>query len=262
MAKRTFTPTLMLGERTIGTRRAAASTRARASGVKPVEPMTRATPASAQTAACAAEASKLVKSTTTSAPAWSARESSPWTGTPSGGSPAAAPASRPAAKPGRSVAPTSASPSACSARRMCPPMRPEGPVTTTRVMRSPLLGARHEAEADHGLADLGQVRVRDVRERQPQLGASPPEERHCCLDRTRVRLDEHGPDQVGQRHLPLERAGVVAAQRRRDEVLHGARGDVRHDRDDAVAPAGDVREHREVVARQPGEGVLPTLLYG
>ena len=64
----------MLGESTIGTLRAAASTRAFASGVKPVEPITSATPRAAHASAWRAEASWLVKSMTTSAPAERLRE--------------------------------------------------------------------------------------------------------------------------------------------------------------------------------------------
>ena len=50
-AKSTFTPTLKLGESTTGTRRAAASTRLRLAAVKPVEPITMATPRAAQASA-------------------------------------------------------------------------------------------------------------------------------------------------------------------------------------------------------------------
>ena len=135
-SKRTFTPTLMLGDITSGIRRAAASTRSRASAVNPVDPITMATPRSAHRPAWATEASAPVKSMTTSAPA-SAAARPPWTATPMGPPrPATSPASCPTAGPGCSTAPESVS--ASVARTICTmvrPIRPATPVTTTLVMR-------------------------------------------------------------------------------------------------------------------------------
>src|SRR5574342_862623 len=272
--KSTFTPTLMLGDSTTGTLAAAASTRARTSAVKPVEPMTRGTPRPAQVSACPAETSKAVKSTTTWAREPSrARPSSSRTGAPAGRPPASVPASCPTAGPGRSVAPTSANPSVDWSRRMIwPPMRPAAPVTTTCTMLGPPGGGRApalrsqgdepppcgprgraplrdaEAEADHGLLDLGEVLVRDRRQRQPQLAARLAEQRHRRLDRARVGLHEHHAVELCHGDLKLERPGVIAGTGRHHQVLHGPGGDVGHHRDDAVPPAGDGGGHREAAA--------------
>src|SRR5574342_1260137 len=267
--KSTFTPTLMLGDSTTGTLAAAASTRARTAAVKPVEPMTRGTPRPAQVSACPAETSKAVKSTTPWAREPSrARPSSSRTGTPAGRPPASVPASCPTAGPGRSVAPTSANPSVDWSRRMIwPPMRPAAPVTTTFTMLGPPGGGRApalrkaEAEADHGLLDLGEVLVRDRRQRQPQLAARLAEPRHRRLDRARVGLHEHHAVELRHGDLKLERPGVIAGTGRHHQVLHGPGGDVGHYRDDAVSAAGDVGEHREVVAGEPGDSVLAYLLH-
>src|SRR6266542_7033198 len=268
-SKRTVTPTLMFGARRIGIRRAAAATRAFASGVKPVEPTTSGTPRSAQVSAWRADASWVVKSIATSEPS-SAFASSSTTRIPAGPAPARTPTSCPTGPPGRSTAPTSDIPSVTrTSRTIFIPIRPAAPVTTTLIMRlsDPLSlrerrisGELQYAEPLHRVADLREVRVGHRRERQPQLAGCLAEQRHRRLDRSRVRLEEHRAVQLRHRNLLLERLREVGLARRHDELLHRARRDVADDRDHPVAAAGDVGEDREVVPGEERDRVLSHLL--
>src|SRR5512133_1657950 len=251
----------MFGESRTGIFFAAAATRAFASGVKPVEPMTSGTPRSAQTSAWRADASWLVKSITAPAPE-SAFESSSTTRTPIGPSPASVPTSWPTAAPARSTAPETASPSvARTSRRICVPIRPAAPVTTTFTMGVSLLLGELQAELDHGLPHLREARLGHRREREPQLAGSLAHQRDGRLHRARVRLDEHHPVELGHRDLEVERPREVGLPRGDHELLHRARRDVAHDGDDAVAAAGDVRQDREVVAGQERDLALPDQLH-
>src|SRR5262249_18923076 len=251
----------MLGEVTTGMRVEARSSRSRWGPVCPVVPVTSGVPARAQASAMSAEASGVVKSTTT----WgrssrSAELKSSWTATRRGATPASVPASCPLTRePGRPTAPTTrTSGFSEAARTTARPIRPGTPVTRTETATR---SAQQPETAELG-GQRGAVRLPERHQGQPDVRPEEAEQVEGPLHRNGVGLGEEQPVERVELHLQIRRLLPLASQRGRDQVGHQPGGDVGGDGDDALSPAGDEGEHGEIVAGEqgePGATLLPQL---